>query len=63
LDTATGTATELLDLVPHLLCDLHKQIAKWGVLFTIQNQMLTVSKFTTCKQQWDVFRIVRIGIS
>jgi hypothetical protein len=63
LDTAARTATKLFELVPHLLCDLYKEIAKRRVLVAIQNQMLTVSKSTTGKQQWNVFRIVRIGIS
>ena len=41
MDTAAGTAPKLLDLVPHLLCDLYKKIAKRRVLFAIQHQMLT----------------------
>jgi len=48
--------------VPHLLCDLHKEIAKRCVLLAIQHQMLTVSKSTARKQQWQVFRVMGIGI-
>ena len=63
LDTAAGAASKLLDLLPHLLGDLYEEIAKRRVLVAIQNQMLSVSKSTTSEQQWNVFRIVRIGIS
>jgi hypothetical protein len=63
LDTAAGTAPKLLDLVPHLLCDLYNKIAKRRVLFAIQHQMLTVPKSSTSKQQWKVFRVMGVGIS
>jgi hypothetical protein len=49
--------------VPHLLCDLYKEIAKRRVLLAIQHQMLTVSKSPARKQQWQVFRVMGIGIS
>jgi hypothetical protein len=48
--------------MPHLLSDLHKEIAKRRVLLAIQHQMLTVSKSTARKQQWQIFRVMGIGI-
>ena len=58
----TGTGAKSIGFHIHAVQQVYKQIAKWGVVMTIESDVTTVGVTAPCEQNRKISRIMRVGI-